>query len=579
MLRFGLMCRGSDLPAWQVRCVELLLANPRLELALLIVDARQDRPAGKRAQIQRRARGEVKLWNVYHKLHVRRRSRALRLCDMTRLFADVASIGCRVERRGKFSEHFREEDLAEIRRHDLDFILRFSFGIIRGQILQAARLGVWSFHHGDEQLYRGGPAAFWELYNGDCVTGSILQRLTKRLDAGVVLHRGFFRTSLDSYVRSLDTVLFGSAAWPARVCEAVLAGADAAPAAKLSATKAPIFRSPTNGQFLVFLAKEVWRYLVRKRRSFLSDMQWNVGIVEAPIHSFLQRRPGPVKWLPEPPRRSRFLADPFAATDDGRFYVLLEDFDYRLGQGAIAGIEIAGDGEPSEPRQVLDVGVHASYPCLVHTDDGWYCVPETHQAGEIALYKASEFPWRWERCGTLIEDVAALDPTVFFFQNRWWLLCSQVEEAPGFAAGNADVKLYGWWAESLTGPWHPHVLNPLKTDVRSSRPAGTPFQHEGELYRPAQDVSLGYGSRVVLNRVVELSPTRFEERTVGVVEPYGGTEYGSGLHHLAAAGERTVIDGYRRLFIWAGLKARLTRRTSKLLAAFRRGAGRDVERR
>jgi len=42
--------------------------------------------------------------------------------------------------------------------------------------------GVWSWHHGDEDKYRGGPPAFWEIVNADPVTGALLQRLTERLD-------------------------------------------------------------------------------------------------------------------------------------------------------------------------------------------------------------------------------------------------------------------------------------------------------------------------------------------------------------------------------------------------------------
>ncbi len=47
--------------------------------------------------------------------------------------------------------------------------------------------------------------------------------------------------------------------------------------------------------------------------------------------------------------------------------------------------------------------------------------------------------------------------------------------------------------EGLEGPWEPHRRNPVKCDVRGSRPAGTPFVHGGELYRPAQDGSKRYG--------------------------------------------------------------------------------------
>ena len=42
-------------------------------------------------------------------------------------------------------------------------------------------------------------------------------------------------------------------------------------------------------------------------------------------------------------------------------------------------------------------GIHTSYPYVVIDDGAIYCVPETHQAREIALYRATSFPVTWEK--------------------------------------------------------------------------------------------------------------------------------------------------------------------------------------
>lgn len=54
--------------------------------------------------------------------------------------------------------------------------------------------------------------------------GAILQRLTERLDAGIVLHRGSFPTIDHSPSLTYNNVLLGSACWPAMVCQRILAG-------------------------------------------------------------------------------------------------------------------------------------------------------------------------------------------------------------------------------------------------------------------------------------------------------------------------------------------------------------------
>ena len=94
-------------------------------------------------------------------------------------------------------------------------------------------------------------------------------------------------------------------------------------------------------------------------------------------------------------------------------------------------------------------------------------------------------------------------------------------------------------------------------NVRSTRPGGTPFVHQGTLYRPAQDCSRGYGGAVALNRVTRLSPVEFHEEVVTVVRPDPHGPFPAGIHTLSAAGDKTIIDGQRTLFVPALFFAQL----------------------
>jgi hypothetical protein len=183
-----------------------------------------------------------------------------------------------------------------------------------------------------------------------------------------------------------------------------------------------------------------------------------------------------------------------------------------------------------------------SYPYLLEHEGDVYCIPESADVPGLHLYKATAFPYRWVECATLIEGLVAVDPTVFRHGDRWWLLCAERE-------GDHNSRLHAWYAPDLFGPWAPHAANPIKTDVRSSRPGGTPFVHAGQLYRPAQDLSHTYGGAVTINRVLRLTPTDFEEEPVTQVQPYADSRYPDGLHTLSAFGPRTLIDGKRRYFI------------------------------
>lgn len=70
---------------------------------------------------------------------------------------------------------------------EVDVAIRFGFGILKGDFLDAPEHGVLSFHHGDLRRYRGMPAGFWEFVHGETVAGVTLQRITETLDGGSVV--------------------------------------------------------------------------------------------------------------------------------------------------------------------------------------------------------------------------------------------------------------------------------------------------------------------------------------------------------------------------------------------------------
>ena len=66
---------------------------------------------------------------------------------------------------------------------------------LKGEILNICRLGIISFHHGDNNFNRGGPPGFWEVFNREPSTGFIIQRLTEEIDGGDVIFKGKITTS------------------------------------------------------------------------------------------------------------------------------------------------------------------------------------------------------------------------------------------------------------------------------------------------------------------------------------------------------------------------------------------------
>jgi hypothetical protein len=240
----------------------------------------------------------------------------------------------------------------------------------------------------------------------------------------------------------------------------------------------------------------------------------------------------------------KYLADPFAVVRDRTVYILCEEFDYCKNKGRIVSIELSDSSHSVMARVAIKLPIHVSHPYLLEHSGRVYCVPETWQAKEIALYEAEELPHKWTKVASLIRNFPGVDATVFQYEGRWWLACTRYR---------AMNELVIWHAQDLLGPWKSHSRNPVKTDIRSSRPAGTPFTHGGHLYRPAQDCSKTYGGRIILNRVTKLTPTEFEEQSAAVIEPYADGPYPEGVHTVAAVGDVTILDGKRLRFIPSAL--------------------------
>ncbi len=549
-IRVGIMCLGKKFPLWQAETIKSLLEIPEAEISLLIVKRAAPGTSGWSRLLH--DPGHL-LWNLYNKGFVQRRSAASRSVDLSTELSAVDEVTCQTIPVGKYGEALSDEDLNTVQSHNLDLILRFSFGILKGDVLESAKYGIWSFHHGDERVYRGQPPGFWELVDGQPTVGTILQRITERLDGGTVLHRGRFRATSHSYRRTRDEAFLGATDFPSIAVRQILAGDESVVTANPSTTDAPLRRSPGNLQMVSFFLKQMVAFVHSQWRGLTKASKWSVGIGQFPVSQLLDDDDPQFEWAPDS-GATRYLADPFLDPTGDSSVVLVEDYDHSTHRGVISAVDMAGD---RTPRTVLDTGVHASYPFLLHHEGYVYCVPETYQADEVRVYRTSNFPEDWELASTMLEGRQALDPTLFLHDGFWWLFCT-------FEGKHSNTKLHAFYSDNPFGPWTPHLLNPVKTDVTSSRPGGTPFMHNGELYRPAQDSSESYGGALAINRVDDLTPEKFSETTVRRVGPLKGGPYRSGIHTVSGNNQITIVDGRRDRFVMSSFRRELAGRLKRI---------------
>ena len=553
VLRWGVICDGTELPAWQARCLDELHKKTGSAPAILVVDA----PSGADA----RQRG-ASLWSWYGR-RAAARSKALCPVDRKAAFAGTPTL-TRAQ-----SGAFTAAEIEQLRAHDLDFILHLSSAVPRGAVRDVPRHGVWSFQHGEGA---GGAELphLREVARGDTVTRVMLRRLEGRDGGGAVLHQGSFPVMPGSYTTTVDQACFGITCFPALVCGSLQRRGSLPSIDGEAPISAEAPRPPDNREMSAHFARLAWRQLRGHYEWAFRAEQWSIGVVHAPVEAFLQDGFRPVTWWLPTQGRGRYLADPFAIPEGGGLTVFAEDFDYRTERGHISFVADMAGGSP---ETAIELPEHMSYPYLVRHGGEVYCIPEASQTREVRLFRARSFPRDWEMVGVLVKDFAAVDSTVFQHEGRWWLLCCDCDTGSWTA-------LHAFHAPDLTGPWEPHAANPVKVDVRSSRPAGRPFVAGGQLYRPAQDCSRSYGGAVAVNRVLLLTPTEFAEEVVRVIEPDEHGPFPDGLHTLSSVNDVTLIDGKRMIFIgevfrrsmeqrWANAVSRLRRRIAGGLEAVR----------
>ena len=516
-LRFAVLCDGGPLDGWAASAIDHLLTTPGIiPAAFLVTGARSPQP-----------RARVPLLFRLYTARTRRRAAAEAV--------DLAAIAPAVPRLQA------DEDAA--RALDLDFVLSLHTDLSAVSLADATRYGLWAFDFDRDSSAPASAGEVSQLLRGETVLSAALLRVGPRVDGATVLREGWFRADAARPLASIARARLDAARWPAAVAGGLRRAIplreppDARPVPGRSAPAVPatLQTARLGALYVRHLLLAMWRHAFR-------HPQWNIGIVDRPIHELVggTARP-PVRWFPLTGRKG-FLADPFGVQRGSTLTVLCEYFDYRLGKGIVARVEVADGVFRAPAKPVLALPEHLSYPCVVEDGRDVYCIPEILGSREVTLFKADPTLRRWIRDDVLLRDVAAVDPTVTRHAGRWWLMFVDGDGAP-------DANLVVWHAHDLRGPWAPHALNPVKVDVRSARPAGPLFVHDGRLYRPAQDCSRRYGTRVVLHEVTRLTPDDFDERIVGAIEPSPGSPYPAGRHTVAGVGDVTLVDGHRFVFV------------------------------
>ena len=242
-----------------------------------------------------------------------------------------------------------------------------------------------------------------------------------------------------------------------------------------------------------------------------------------------------------------WFADPFLFERNGSTYLFYEAFDLIERKGKIGYSIIAEDGSFSKPRIIINEKCHLSFPNIFEYNDTIYIMPESSEDYRVKLFKATDFPDRWEEADVILPDVYACDSVIMEKDNERFLLANEMyHNTPNGLYCSCWLKNYLYRLDGFA---------PLNDGVKVAegdlgiRNAGSPFLIGNTMYRMGQDCTgNNYGKGLVLFQIESCSP--YKEQMVWAKDCYEIRNHIHckdmnsiiGVHTYNMSGKYEVID-------------------------------------
>ena len=428
-----------------------------------------------------------------------------------------------------------DKDITLIKNLNLDCIVRCGSGILRGDILEIPKLGVISFHHGDNRNNRGGPSGFWEVLNREPSSGFIIQKLNNELDGGEVLFRGNLMTN-NLWLANNAQLMIKSNIYMINILQEIAQTKSLPKSEGVRLHGNMLFRTPSSLTLLKYLMSVVAPKIFHSLLSKLVKpkmIKWSIAYC---YHNDFKKSLWRYKEIINP--KDRFLADPFVIEHLSENFIFVEDLFYKDNKGRISVIRVNRENYDFL-GVVLEEDFHLSFPFVFKDGEDIYMIPESSENFDIRLYKCIDFPFKWKLEKQLMTAVDAADTMLIKNNNRWFMLTNIC----GAGIGDHQSELHIFYADDFKeNKWMPiESGNPVIFDPLQGRNGGL-FKHNGILYRVNQIHGQDhFGKNFGINEVVTISKEKYEEKRVSIIEPNFKNSAIS-THHYSANAKIAVVD-------------------------------------
>lgn len=270
------------------------------------------------------------------------------------------------------------------------------------------------------------------------------------------------------------------------------------------------------------------------KKSPLYAESWNVAYRDKPIGEILKNKKDKFNIIPN--SFKYWAADPMVFEYNNTTYIFAELYDYSLCRGTIGYIKENG-GRFTKWKQILVEDFHLSFPNVFFIGSDVYMIPESSESNQLLLYKATDFPEKWQRVKVIESGVKWVDTVIY--------------QTP---------KGYLGFTEELSNPIKDYLLtidkkfNIVSKEVisissKKMRNGGRCFELNGKWVKVCQDCEEKYGGALIFRLFNDAFLN--EEKTIRIVPEdllFTDKFLFDGMHTYTANNKIEVVDIKTRRF-------------------------------
>ena len=543
-LKIGILLDDHIVPSWEYKIIEDIHKSDFAGIVLIIMNKRDHRLSekkGKQPYYTMLKLLEKTDWLVFK----REPDHDLKK-DLSELIRNIPLVNI-----SSGSEHSSENTSGQVIRdiasHGLDIILKFGSHILNSDILKTANYGILTNSIDHQKTFGGIGPGFWEVIRNSPVTSSELFLLKEKLDDYEVVFCSVESTCQYSINVNRNNICWRTSLFMPRLLNGLHRNGQHFLSRQVSRFRSANKKTGPYGNpySLMNTLRDLFHYIkiaaltLHKKVFYTDAFNWQVLIEINNDDNYLAPDFRRFQKLESP--KEVFWADPFVVAKDDNYFVFVEEFVYKLNKAHISVLKLDKKGNLLSSERIIERPYHMSYPFIFELNNIYYMIPETGKNQTIELYRCTDFPYKWEFEKNIMENVSAVDSTVFFYNNKWWLFTCLDQTAN--ISGNS-TELFLFFSDDLfADTWESHPDNPIVSDASTARPAGKLFIHEDKIYRPSQNCAGRYGMGLNISQVTKLTEDEYSELLISETEPFWDVRL-KGTHTYNSDRDIKVIDVY-----------------------------------